>query len=1852
MGVTVSTTQTKALVGDGVQIKGGQYVQTATNSNDTLTMVGALAVAKKAAIGASIGVTVLKDEVEAIVGDDGDSTTTVTNNRRGQIVAHNGDTTSNGAISEAAVTVKSQVNQNVNTLMAAGGVSTNENAIAGAFAINVMDSNSFAVVKGNTDVWADLNSGNTVGQQGSVDVSAGGEANIKNLAASLAAGSKTSAGGTLAMNLMLNDRRAAIGDSRTTDNSVTVNATGRTKVYASNDEDILTGAVGAAFSTSDSALAGVLSLDVIKGSTKAELNRGVTVNNNVDIDNAGTQQSVQVLANDVVNVFDIVGSVAGGSKTSAGIALNGGVVWKETEARLDGTVYADKTVDVKANTDHDMTVLGINVAASGESAGGAALGLSLIKDETYATIGSNATVLSKGNVDVAATNNSGVFLLEMSGSFAGSNAIAGSVGVGVFVSKTKAEISDNAIVVGMGNADDMTVWSKDTDYRPFGISLDSAGSGEAAGNQATADLGGLTEGGFNARTFNRAKDLIVGKTRTRTNQRGVAVTALNDNLFLTIAPSVAAGGNNTGAVQLGVDVNVSQVEAKIGANTHINEFDNPEVNGNNWQRSGKFLSGGSSVTADDSQDVVVRAIGDNATISFAGGVAAGGNAGVGLGADVVVGVKSVKAHIDSGSKVFAKDDVEVSAANKDTDISLAMSLGAAGSYGVSGTASVAVRTNTTQAWIGQLEDQAGTAYITPTTFVTAGDDLSVEAEDKTFGIQFSGALGAGGTAGIGAAFNVGVAMNKTTAAIGQNASTEAGGATLVEAKSKEETYAITLAGGAGGNVGVGGAISVHVLGSEANAHITGQVNQRDADLLTEYGITPTAANQTVTVNAENYFREVNAVGALGAAGTVGVGAGVNVTIAKAKANAYIGIGNSSTLVNAQGDIEVTAKSEKVTDDYVVALGAAGVVGVAGAINVVMVGETMNDDAKKRLSDDSEHGGRSGSEGNSWSDIDNKTSSLNLSTALSSIGTDTSNGSDSSSQIGDLVSDVGDAYSNNSSNALVSGHFTGTNPGNYTQAFIGSNATVKSKHAGVKVTAEDSTESRTYNAAFGFAAKVGVGASIGIQVVNSTAEAFIGAGARVDSYETLEVGAKTKERLFSGSFSGAGAIVGVNGSITTAVLASDALAYIDNDVDINQDETVSGVVVDKRNTSTPSAQNITVHAEGDTKVVTTSGGGGGGIVGVGLVGSTVTTTKTTHASMGQRVDLDAGGNVTVDAASKEYLLNVAFSINGGVVGVTGVAATSILDNTTRAYISNDANIVTAGSVRVQALDDAQNWGVSVAGAGGAVGVAGDVGTNVMSNTTQAWVGEGVHIVAQGNSDVAVANGTFTSTNMAADVYDSYDSDGNKTAGGGNAVQSALTYNTTAVRGLAVNAVSKEYVNHVPVGAAVGGVAVAGGIGTTLFDSTTSAEVRSSSSHATKVNTSDLVSANSLHADQSVRVSASSDSEIQTFTTGIGLGIGGAVGLGIDTLVFDKQVTATAAGSLVAKNDVIVHAQNKDVVNQKAASLAVDGSQALAGTVSVLVASSDVLAELSDDASAVAGDDVSISASQDTRLIQTSGVVAASGGGGIGGGLGVFTDKTSTIARIGDNADVDAADDTNVLADTRTDIDQNTIAFAGGGGVGVSGSIGVNIFKSLTRAEIGDNARINQTLAAGVDQDVTIQAKDDINVQANTGAAAIGGIGGAGVGVGILIARTTTDAVIGSGAQVNASDDITVEALAVKDFGSVDVAAAGGLAIGLAGSVGILQIGGTVSSDAKSKGLSNDQGDIVGDVNSRAAYSSSSSNSNTNGDSSYTSGTVSSSRSKVSSQTNNLMADVSCTGDACAENTTSARIEAGTPVPARW
>ena len=96
--------------------------------------------------------------------------------------------------------------------------------------------------------------------------------------------------------------------------------------------------------------------------------------------------------------------------------------------------------------------------------------------------------------------------------------------------------------------------------------------------------------------------------------------------------------------------------------------------------------------------------------------------------------------------------------------------------------------------------------------------------------------------------------------------------------------------------------------------------------------------------------------------------------------------------------------------------------------------------------------------------------------------------------------------------------------------------------------------------------------------------------------------------------------------------------------------------------------------------------------------------------------------------------------------------------------------------------------------------------------------------------------------------------------------------------------------------------------------------------------------------------------------------------------------------------------------------------------------------------------------------------------------------------------------------------------GGGFVGVAGGIGVEVIESLTVARIGDASINPDRLGVGAAQSVTVSATNHVE-----GFTLAGGLGAGFVGVGgavdIGIVKNTTQAFIGAGAEVNASDDVT-------------------------------------------------------------------------------------------------------------------------------
>ncbi len=106
---------------------------------------------------------------------------------------------------------------------------------------------------------------------------------------------------------------------------------------------------------------------------------------------------------------------------------------------------------------------------------------------------------------------------------------------------------------------------------------------------------------------------------------------------------------------------------------------------------------------------------------------------------------------------------------------------------------------------------------------------------------------------------------------------------------------------------------------------------------------------------------------------------------------------------------------------------------------------------------------------------------------------------------------------------------------------------------------------------------------------------------------------------------------------TQATYSRARAFIEDNALLNQTD------------NSNDTQSVSVLATSDTDLVTFSGSGGGALVGVGITGDVMILEKETRAWIGEDAQVASGGDIAVDARSQEDLLQIAMSINGGLVG---------------------------------------------------------------------------------------------------------------------------------------------------------------------------------------------------------------------------------------------------------------------------------------------------------------------------------------------------------------------------------------------------------------------------------------------------------------------------------------------------------------------------------------------------------------------------------------------------------------------------
>jgi hypothetical protein len=1578
------------------------------------------------------------------------------------------------------------------------------------------------------------------------EVKAGGKVSVSatdTTLAILAAGAGAGGGaagvaGTLGVILLHDSAEAFIADNAKVDagDTVAVNATTGENVF----NVAVTGAGAGAAAVNGSIVVNVVSSDTVAYIGAAEINK------NVAMDAAYTAQSVDVGAHSSSNLVAVAGAGNGAGAAAVGGVLNVNTLVKRTKAYIgrDADVAADENVKVSAESAQNVVAVGASFGGAGAAAVSGAADVNVVANVTEAFIGAarddadkstGARVDSDGNVSLAATDDSLVISASAVGNGAGAAAVGVNAGVNVISSQTRAYVAENSAVNARGKTAGTQVYSGtiadataaqtppavpgggsgDIDIDRDGVADGSVANGVTLNTKASSSTqSSVNPGAARDADGNPIAGAAGGLGSKGTETvKGLSVLAMGNEKVISATIGVAGAGAAavTGAATANVISSVT--EASIGDGAQIN------------------MSGAAGVDP----SVRVHAA-DNTLMVQAGGTVTGAGAAAVSGTfNAGIVAKTTSARI--GDADVKANDVEVRADSSEKVFTLTANVSIAGAAGVGAGIGVDVISNETSAGIGAGAD------------IEATGDITVDASQNTL-LNINTAAVAGGIAGVGGGFSVGVIANRTTAYVdgsddlGDRTTLHAGGKTTVSAASEENLVTTTISG-SGGVAGVTGAFGVKVLKSDTDAYI---------------GRNSIVTAQDVDVSAEDTTRIVGVGGAV-TGGLVGVGGTLDATIVVNTTSAHIDSGASVTAVN---DVTVEALSDKFVNSTTIA-GSGGAVGVAGAVSIVSVGALLDGEAKSGLNGDD-----TGSLVDSRMKNDTVSGQLGSSEHVAGAKTDVSGRIASQGVQNDLKGTVAPPLRN-------------------TMAFIGSGAQVKAGN-NLSVAATDKTLAVITAGAGAGGAFAGVAGTLGVVLLHDAAEAYIADGAQADAGNALSVAAATQDNVSNISITGSGAAgVAASGSIAVNAVSSETDAYIGN-ADINRHSV--------RNAN----QSVAVTAASSSNIVTVAGSGGvAGAASIGGVLNINALTKHTSAYIGSGADVAAGKEVEVRARSTENIVGAGVSIRGAGLGAaSAVISANVADNTTEAYI--DAAVVDAdGNVKLSAVDDTLLVAVSAVGNGaGGTGVGQNVGANVVTNHTRAYVSGAAEIDARGSaaaSDIytgslaaptagqkppAVPGGgsgavdidrngvaesdvqegaSFNIAGKEIDPGQARGADGNLIA----AAQGGLGSKATeSVKGLSVVAMNNEKMITATVGiAGAGGTAVTGASTADVIASVTEATI----GDGAKINTGGAT------ANSAVRVRAADNTVL--VQTGATFAAAGAAGLSgsIDSGIVTKQTYARIGDADVNASSVEVSADSSEAVYNITVNAALAGGAGVGGAVGVDVIRNKTWASIGAGADIDASGNISVNATQDSA----AEIYTVSGAGGIGIGVsgavsvGVIANETRAYVEgsAGNAATLNADGTTSVVADSSEKLTSVTISGAAGGLAGVAGAVGVKVVGSTTEAYIGNNTQVNQT-RGGAAQDVVVSATDRVTLRGAGGTVALAGYAGVGATAEINIVRNTTTAWIGDSAMVDADRDLSVSAASTKDVQSAALAAAGGLSVGIGGALSVVSIGAKLDDESQ-KGL---------------------------------------------------------------------------------
>lgn len=1365
-------------------------------------------------------------------------------------------------------------------------------------------------------------------------------------------------------------------------------------------------------------------------------------------------------------------------------------------------------------------------------------------------------------------------------------AVAGSVDVNIIGSTTHATLGDR-IRINQNNA---PVAGQNVTVRASDDTRVTAAAGSLAGRLSSTGIGA----GVEVDIITKNTQAAIGTGATIDGGGNLLVAALSTENVLTVAG--AAGLGDSVGVAAGADVLVIKqtTDAHIGATADVHVGGSVGVGASDSQDITTIAgnaAGGGDVGVAGSVDVVVLNSNTTATIDgsptltstieadgsvtvaaidrmsasmVAGGLAAGGTAGVGASNTTLVHNDVVDAHVGQNVHVTTHGPVGLSVIAASSESVHSFAVGG----GVAGSASVNVLNETTRAFLDS-------GVVVDATSATPGVDVT--ASDTTALLGVAGALSIGGTAGVGASADVGVLDKTTEGFIAPNASVDADGNVLVRALSNEAITSIAPGGSVGGSAGIAGSAGVEVMDVTTRAFV-GNAARVDTD-------------GSVLVDAEESNNMDVLAGTISVGGSVGVGASAGVPVIDKTTEAFIdknatvnGRGNGAAVSAPTGEFSDAATP---SDNYVSAPAAS-----AGDLNGDGTSDIPSLTQDRRVN--AVH-----------ADVHGVAVTAVNHDGVGSIGVSAGGGGSVAVNIGGSVHVIN---TTTSARVMEGAHINVDNTGASAQQDVVVAAGNDYSHLGVA-------------GSLSVSGAVSVSPGAAVLVGDLTTEAFIDDGVTVNAADDILVTANAKEKiLLVGAGVAAAGTVSVGGAVDVMVLDTHTTAHVGTDAATDGEGVhalAGGNVLVRANDDT------SVDQIAGAAGIGIAAAGIGASVSVPIVTKETTAYLGTHA----QVDAMANGDglsgvmsgerdgssfltekdfhgVAVQASSTEDMFSLAVAVGAGFyAGVAGAVGVSVTDSTTEAFIGAGADVnqapgaAAAQSVNVSASNKFDGFTIGGGLGAGIAGVAGAVDVGMLRNNVSAHVDGGAHVSARHDIDVnALADkhvktwafsfgGGLVGVAGSVSVWSiGVPASGDGTAGGytvdgenKDPLQSGSNPNardfansqsagddpnngyTGVTNGFSSDRKSTATDTDTPDNTQLIGQSMSG-VGSKLSGASPKDRLNNGLHGSGKSGTTALIRSDAvLTAGDSIGVRARDAVHFEAIAGAGGVGLVG-VGAGVVVANNNSNVEAVVESGAVLRagpdqgDDVLVLAEMNSSLDGTAFAGAV-GLGALSGQVVVLNDDATVWAHADDHAAFLrAGGTITIEAISN-RTIHADSTGVDIGGLAAGASIAIAKDGGFTKATAGDidvgNGSGESVNNFTLLAGGSTDVHADATSVAAGA-ISVSASVAI--------AEA--TAPFEASIATGAD----IVTTGDVNVDVVAGGSAIANAFGFDVGAGALGASVATATLapsllstIATGVNVNAGGSVGL----LNSFNQGRRGVRGARATATAGTGGVINGSGAVS-----------------------------------------------------------------------------------------